>query len=256
MEFCRELRPPRPERGVEGLRPREPGGRGDDAGDGRLRLRGTALRHRVGLRPRAAARSRRASPRPRPWRWCPRPWRSSRAWTRSSSGASRSRRWRISTSRFSRWSRSACWARGSCPACSRCCRRRRSTASGAGRAELEFCPYLLPEFVFTGHEVCRGGRIEMPERYARVLRPDPGQPRHLSRASSTSTWRATCCRSWSCCASSASIPSREPSRRRRRVAGPIRRASSRRSWRRGPPARPPGSRRQLFARENIFEESH
>jgi hypothetical protein len=24
---------------------------------------------------------------------------------------------------------------------------------------------LLPEFVFTGHEVCRGGRIELPERY-------------------------------------------------------------------------------------------
>jgi radical SAM superfamily enzyme YgiQ (UPF0313 family) len=36
----------------------------------------------------------------------------------------------------------------------------------SARAELEFCPYLLPEFVFTGHEVCRGGRIEMPERYA------------------------------------------------------------------------------------------
>ncbi len=35
----------------------------------------------------------------------------------------------------------------------------------AGRAELEFCPYLLPEFVFTGHEVCRGGRIELPQRY-------------------------------------------------------------------------------------------
>jgi radical SAM superfamily enzyme YgiQ (UPF0313 family) len=34
------------------------------------------------------------------------------------------------------------------------------------RAEPEFCPYLLPEFVFTGHEVCRGGSIELPERYA------------------------------------------------------------------------------------------
>jgi hypothetical protein len=31
---------------------------------------------------------------------------------------------------------------------------------------LEFCPYLLPEFVFTGHEICRGGRIELPERHA------------------------------------------------------------------------------------------
>ena len=38
-----------------------------------------------------------------------------------------------------------------------CCRRRRSTASGAAKATLEFCPCLLPEFVFTGHEVCRGG---------------------------------------------------------------------------------------------------
>jgi hypothetical protein len=24
---------------------------------------------------------------------------------------------------------------------------------------------LLPDFVFTGHEVCRGGRIELPPRY-------------------------------------------------------------------------------------------
>jgi radical SAM superfamily enzyme YgiQ (UPF0313 family) len=35
----------------------------------------------------------------------------------------------------------------------------------AGRSELEFCPYLLPEFVFTGHEVCRSGDVEIPERY-------------------------------------------------------------------------------------------
>lgn len=33
------------------------------------------------------------------------------------------------------------------------------------KKELEFCPYLLPEFVFTGHEVCRGGQVELPERY-------------------------------------------------------------------------------------------
>ena len=39
----------------------------------------------------------------------------------------------------------------------------------AERAELEFCPYLLPEFVFTGHEVCRGGRIELPERYGNTF---------------------------------------------------------------------------------------
>ena len=35
----------------------------------------------------------------------------------------------------------------------------------SAKKELEFCPYLFPEFVFTGHEVCRGGQIELPERY-------------------------------------------------------------------------------------------
>jgi radical SAM superfamily enzyme YgiQ (UPF0313 family) len=38
-------------------------------------------------------------------------------------------------------------------------------AEWSKQAELEFCPYLLPEFVFTGHEVCHGGAIEMPTRY-------------------------------------------------------------------------------------------
>jgi anaerobic magnesium-protoporphyrin IX monomethyl ester cyclase len=31
--------------------------------------------------------------------------------------------------------------------------------------ELEFCPYLLPDFVFTGHEVLRGGTVEIPEKH-------------------------------------------------------------------------------------------
>jgi len=35
----------------------------------------------------------------------------------------------------------------------------------SGRAQLQFCPYLLPEFVFTGHEVCHGGAIEIPEAH-------------------------------------------------------------------------------------------
>jgi radical SAM superfamily enzyme YgiQ (UPF0313 family) len=35
----------------------------------------------------------------------------------------------------------------------------------APKVRLEFCPYLLPEFVFTGHEVCRGGDVEIPARY-------------------------------------------------------------------------------------------
>jgi anaerobic magnesium-protoporphyrin IX monomethyl ester cyclase len=33
------------------------------------------------------------------------------------------------------------------------------------RMPLTFCPYLLPEFVFTGPEVCRGGAVEIPERH-------------------------------------------------------------------------------------------
>ena len=39
----------------------------------------------------------------------------------------------------------------------------------SAQATLEFCPYLLPEFVFTGHEVCRGGKIELPQRHARYF---------------------------------------------------------------------------------------
>lgn len=39
-------------------------------------------------------------------------------------------------------------------------------AEWSTKAELEFCPFLLPEFVFTGHEVCHGGAIELPERYS------------------------------------------------------------------------------------------
>lgn len=31
--------------------------------------------------------------------------------------------------------------------------------------QLEFCPYLLPEFVLTGHEVCHGGEVDIPEQY-------------------------------------------------------------------------------------------
>jgi len=35
----------------------------------------------------------------------------------------------------------------------------------ADKISLEFCPYLFPEFVFTGHEVCRGGCVKIPEAY-------------------------------------------------------------------------------------------
>jgi radical SAM superfamily enzyme YgiQ (UPF0313 family) len=30
---------------------------------------------------------------------------------------------------------------------------------------LDFCHYLLPEFIFTGHEVLRGGLVELPEKH-------------------------------------------------------------------------------------------
>jgi radical SAM superfamily enzyme YgiQ (UPF0313 family) len=40
----------------------------------------------------------------------------------------------------------------------------------AGSVELEFCPYLLPEFVFTGHEIVTDGEVELPERYAEYFR--------------------------------------------------------------------------------------
>jgi hypothetical protein len=34
------------------------------------------------------------------------------------------------------------------------------------RFELEFCPFLLPEFVFTGHEIARQGSVEIPAKFA------------------------------------------------------------------------------------------
>jgi radical SAM superfamily enzyme YgiQ (UPF0313 family) len=40
----------------------------------------------------------------------------------------------------------------------------------AATTRLEFCPYLLPEFVFTGHEIARGGEIEIPPKYAEYFR--------------------------------------------------------------------------------------
>ncbi|MGD8718943.1 MAG: radical SAM protein [Candidatus Zixiibacteriota bacterium] len=35
----------------------------------------------------------------------------------------------------------------------------------AAKTTLEFCPYLFPEFVFTGHEVCVGGEVSLPDKY-------------------------------------------------------------------------------------------
>jgi len=44
------------------------------------------------------------------------------------------------------------------------------------KAELEFCPYLFPEFVFTGHEVCQGGTINLPDRYGEYFDLITGNP--------------------------------------------------------------------------------
>jgi len=35
---------------------------------------------------------------------------------------------------------------------------------------LDFCPYLLPEFVFTGHEVLRGSTVELPEEHEQYFK--------------------------------------------------------------------------------------
>ncbi|HNY79162.1 MAG: radical SAM protein [Sedimentisphaerales bacterium] len=46
----------------------------------------------------------------------------------------------------------------------------------SGRLPLEFCPHLLPEFVFTGHEVCRGGAVDIPpahQDYFELIRQNP-----------------------------------------------------------------------------------
>ena len=46
----------------------------------------------------------------------------------------------------------------------------------SSQVPLEFCLYLLPEFVFTGHEVCQGGSIEIPEshkEYFELIQQNP-----------------------------------------------------------------------------------
>jgi hypothetical protein len=35
--------------------------------------------------------------------------------------------------------------------------------------ELEYCPYLFPDFVLTGHEVLRGSLVELPERHRAIF---------------------------------------------------------------------------------------
>lgn len=46
----------------------------------------------------------------------------------------------------------------------------------ASEKALEFCPYLLPEFVLTGHETCHGLEIEIPaahREYFELIRAHP-----------------------------------------------------------------------------------
>ncbi|MBI5724684.1 MAG: radical SAM protein [Planctomycetes bacterium] len=38
------------------------------------------------------------------------------------------------------------------------------------KVKLEFCPWLLPEFVFTGHEIADGGEIRIPPGYSEYFR--------------------------------------------------------------------------------------
>ncbi|MBI4965306.1 MAG: B12-binding domain-containing radical SAM protein [Desulfomonile tiedjei] len=35
--------------------------------------------------------------------------------------------------------------------------------------KLEFCPFLLPEFIFTGHEVLRGATVDLPEKHRKYF---------------------------------------------------------------------------------------
>lgn len=39
----------------------------------------------------------------------------------------------------------------------------------AGTRPLEFCPWLMPEFVLTGHEVVHGSSVSIPERHAALF---------------------------------------------------------------------------------------
>jgi hypothetical protein len=46
----------------------------------------------------------------------------------------------------------------------------------SGKIPLKFCSYLFPEFVFTGHEVCHGGSVEIPEShkdYFEMIKQNP-----------------------------------------------------------------------------------
>lgn len=56
---------------------------------------------------------------------------------------------------------------------------------------LEFCPYLLPEFVLTGHETLRGCVMEMPERHRHYFDLITANP-DIFPGFTTTTSSATC----------------------------------------------------------------
>ena len=47
--------------------------------------------------------------------------------------------------------------------------------------QLEFCPYLLPEFIFTGHESLVGATVELPEKHGKYFDLGDDEPRHFPR---------------------------------------------------------------------------
>lgn len=46
----------------------------------------------------------------------------------------------------------------------------------ASSGQLEFCPFLLPEFVLTGHEVCRGHQVDIPPQHRAYFQLIQGNP--------------------------------------------------------------------------------
>ena len=65
--------------------------------------------------------------------------------------------------------------------------------SGRRRRRWNSAPICCRSSSSPATRSCRGGRIELPERYRRYFELITGQSRTSSPASSTSTWRATCC---------------------------------------------------------------
>ena len=155
---------------MEGVRAGQPHRRGDDAGDGRLRLPGTAVRHRVRL--------------------------ATRCWRRSAKGFTAAEVLKLvpkAIGIFPRVDTFYVWGfpfetmddfdqslfqmvsfrmmgPGSCPACCACCRRRKSTASWADKRTLEFCPGCCRSSYSPGTRSRAAARWRFSARARGVLR--------------------------------------------------------------------------------------